>query len=66
MKIEPCPKCGGTNIWPEMGFAVKYGMMCGACEFVGPRASEGDPDEAIAAWNALSRATPTTGGHDER
>lgn len=56
MKAKDCPKCGSDDIWPEMGTSAPYGIVCRGCGFTGPRVSQDDPDEAIDAWNALSKA----------
>lgn len=54
--LQPCPRCGGTEIFPEFG-DEPYGLYCRSCQWGGPRASEadGDPDQAIAAWNDEAR-----------
>lgn len=54
--LAPCPRCGGTQIFPEFGDEA-YGLYCRACQWGGPRASaaDGDPDDAIAAWNDEAR-----------
>lgn len=55
-KLEPCPRCDGMDIWPEIG-PGPYGLYCRSCQWGGPRtsAADGDPDEAIAAWNREAR-----------
>lgn len=54
--VEPCPRCGSRDIWPEFS-GSPYGLYCRGCQWGGPRASaaDGDPDEAIAAWNEEGR-----------
>lgn len=53
---ENCPRCGGHDIWPEVG-PGPYGLYCRSCQWGGPRASAADdhPDEALAAWNDEAR-----------
>ena len=54
--VECCPRCDSADIWPEFS-GHPYGLYCRSCQWGGPRASaaDGDPDEAIAAWNAEAR-----------
>ena len=53
--MKPCPKCNGSEIWPEMGTRTPFGMVCYTCGFLGPRVSQENPDEAMAAWDSLPR-----------
>jgi hypothetical protein len=56
--LEPCPRCHGIDQWPEVSLDdSNYGIFCATCDWVGPRASaaDGNPDEAIAAWNREAR-----------
>jgi len=54
--VAACLRCGSCDIWPEFSDAP-YGLYCRSCQWCGPRASaaDGDPDAAIAAWNAEAR-----------
>ena len=55
---EPCPRCGGRKLWPEVSLEDEpYGIYCAGCDWVGPRAStpDGDPHAAMAAWNDEAR-----------
>ena len=51
-KIEPCPYCGGNNMWPQRGIEM-HKIVCHTCGYMsGERPTK---TAAIAAHNALSR-----------
>lgn len=52
-KLEPCPRCSGKDIWPELMTETPFGLYCRTCQWGGPRVAidDDDPDPAIAAWD---------------
>jgi hypothetical protein len=51
--LEPCPRCGGEDIWPELMIEPPFGLYCRTCQWGGPRegVDDDEPDPAMAAWD---------------